>query len=96
MFFGERDHMACHLVVLEAKKDTTGTGLGQPIWPWFGQVERLEDNPIALCGVPLLMVLLCSAEQCRAMGFAKEISKKSPYLISKNLSPTSDIPLFCF
>ncbi|KAJ5954684.1 hypothetical protein N7501_008963 [Penicillium viridicatum] len=29
MFFGERDHMACHLVVLEAKKDTTGTDLGQ-------------------------------------------------------------------
>lgn len=29
MFFGERDHIACHLVVVEAKKDTTGTGLGQ-------------------------------------------------------------------
>lgn len=72
MFFGERDHIACHLVVVEAKKDTTGTGLGQ-LLAYMAMVRASRkargQSDSTVWGYPYRwgLVFLCSAGQCRAM-----------------------------
>ncbi|KAJ5529924.1 hypothetical protein N7527_003317 [Penicillium freii] len=93
--------MVCHFVVLEAKEETTGTGLGKLlVYMAMARASRKArgQSDSAVWGALtdrqwFYFVRLNNAGQCH---FAKEISKKSSYLISKNLSPTSDIPLFCF
>lgn len=78
MFFGERDHIACHLVVLQAKKETTGAKLGQllaymhGLGKPFGKARGQSDSTVwgtLTDGQWLYFIRLSNAGQWSVVGY---------------------------